>query len=179
MGSAVSTGPFDPCPALRAQKGRFLGEGEGHSVGGRHMPDLTGRDVHVTDEPVTDTKWLHKGTRKRLQVSRAGRSSSAAKLVKLADKICNLRDILASPPADWSLERKREYFDWAKSVIDRVRGANARHHVLAPPRSRPSGRMLLAPRRPSTRFDAPRAVPHPNSPRACSLLRPHGRIAYN
>jgi guanosine-3',5'-bis(diphosphate) 3'-pyrophosphohydrolase len=77
-------------------------------------------------EEVTDTKWLKKGTRERLQVSRAGRSSSAAKLVKLADKICNLRDILASPPADWSVERKREYFDWAKSVIDRFRGANAR-----------------------------------------------------
>jgi guanosine-3',5'-bis(diphosphate) 3'-pyrophosphohydrolase len=45
--------------------------------------------------------------------------------VKLADKIANLRDILASPPADWSLERQREYFDWAKSVIDGVRGTNA------------------------------------------------------
>jgi len=85
-----------------------------------------GRRVAVIVEEVTDTKWLKKGTRKRLQVSRAGRSSKSAKLVKLADKICNLRDILASPPADWSVERKREYFDWAKSVIDRVRGANAR-----------------------------------------------------
>jgi guanosine-3',5'-bis(diphosphate) 3'-pyrophosphohydrolase len=85
-----------------------------------------GRQVAGIVEEVTDTKWLKKGTRKRLQVSRAGRSSSAAKPVKLADKICNLRDILASPPAGWSIERKREYFDWAKSVIDRVRGANAR-----------------------------------------------------
>jgi guanosine-3',5'-bis(diphosphate) 3'-pyrophosphohydrolase len=85
-----------------------------------------GRRVAAIVEEVTDTKWLQKGTRKKLQVSRAGRSSSAAKLVKLADKICNLRDILASPPADWSVERKREYFDWAKSVVDRVRGANAR-----------------------------------------------------
>jgi guanosine-3',5'-bis(diphosphate) 3'-pyrophosphohydrolase len=77
-------------------------------------------------EEVTDTKWLHKGTRKRLQVSRAGRSSSAAKLVKLADKICNLRDLLASPPVEGSIERQREYVDWAKTVIDRVRGANPR-----------------------------------------------------
>jgi GTP diphosphokinase / guanosine-3',5'-bis(diphosphate) 3'-diphosphatase len=30
---------------------------------------------------------------------------------KLADKICNLRDIIASPPAGWTLERRREYFD--------------------------------------------------------------------
>jgi guanosine-3',5'-bis(diphosphate) 3'-pyrophosphohydrolase len=75
---------------------------------------------------VRDTKCLHKRSRKRLQVSRAGRSSKAAKLIKRADKICNLRDVLASPSADWSLERKREYFDWVKSVIDRVRGANPR-----------------------------------------------------
>ena len=47
-------------------------------------------------------------------------------LVKLADKICNLRDLLASPPSGWSLERRREYFDWAEDVLDQVRGTNAR-----------------------------------------------------
>ena len=44
--------------------------------------------------------------------------------MKLADKIANLRDIIASPPASWSLARKREYFDWAKQVVDQVRGTN-------------------------------------------------------
>lgn len=73
---------------------------------------------------VTDTKFLGKRTRKKLQVARAGRSSEAAKLVKLADKICNLRDILACPPTEWSVERKQEYFDFAKRVVDRVRGAS-------------------------------------------------------
>ena len=42
--------------------------------------------------------------------------------MKLADKICNLRDILASPPADWSTERKQDYFDWAAKVVAGVRG---------------------------------------------------------
>jgi hypothetical protein len=37
--------------------------------------------------------------------------------VKLADKTCNLRDIATAPPADWSLERRREYFEWAKRVV--------------------------------------------------------------
>ena len=73
---------------------------------------------------VTDTKFLGKKTRKRLQVSRARRASAAAQQIKLADKLCNLRDILASPPADWTEARKRAYFDWAKQVVDRVRGAN-------------------------------------------------------
>jgi guanosine-3',5'-bis(diphosphate) 3'-pyrophosphohydrolase len=73
---------------------------------------------------VTDTKWLQKGSRKRLQISKASRATEGAKLVKLADKIANLRDIIASPPASWSLARKREYFDWAKRVVDQVRGTN-------------------------------------------------------
>src|SRR5690606_16011146 len=72
-----------------------------------------------------DTKWMRKEARKRLQTSRASRSSGAARLVKLADKISNLRDIMANPPADWTPERKQEYFDWAKTVVDQVRGTNA------------------------------------------------------
>jgi len=75
---------------------------------------------------VTDTKWLGSATRKKLQVSKASRASKGAKLVKLADKIANVRDMLASPPAGWSLQRRREYFDWAKTVVDQLRGTNAR-----------------------------------------------------
>lgn len=73
---------------------------------------------------VTDTKWLGKSTRKKLQVSKARRASKGAKLVKLADKIANLRDMIGSPPADWSIDRRREYFDWAKRVVDQLRGAS-------------------------------------------------------
>jgi guanosine-3',5'-bis(diphosphate) 3'-pyrophosphohydrolase len=74
---------------------------------------------------VTDDKALDKATRKERQVLRAPHSSPAAKLVKLADKICNLRDLLASPPAGWPAERKREYFVWAGRVIDGLRGTHA------------------------------------------------------
>jgi guanosine-3',5'-bis(diphosphate) 3'-pyrophosphohydrolase len=83
-----------------------------------------GEKVAAIVEVVTDVKWLQKRSRKKLQVARAARSSKGAKLVKLADKISNVRDVLANPPADWTLERRREYFDWAKSVVDQVRGAN-------------------------------------------------------
>jgi guanosine-3',5'-bis(diphosphate) 3'-pyrophosphohydrolase len=76
---------------------------------------------------VTDDKDLPKAERKRLQIEHAPHISHGAKLVKLADKICNLRDIAASPPAKWSLERKQAYFDWAKAVVDGLRGA---HPVL-------------------------------------------------
>ena len=85
-----------------------------------------GAQIAAVVEELTDVKWLASKSRKRLQVARASRASLRAKQVKLADKICNLRDLLASPPKGWSLERKREYFDWAKSVVDQLRGTNAR-----------------------------------------------------
>ncbi len=74
---------------------------------------------------VTDTKWLAKQSRKRLQVSKAGHSSTRAAAVKIADKICNVRDMLSSPPEGWTLQRKQEYFDWAAQVVAAVRGAHA------------------------------------------------------
>jgi guanosine-3',5'-bis(diphosphate) 3'-pyrophosphohydrolase len=83
-----------------------------------------GYEVAEIVAEVTDTKWLKKTSRKRLQISKAARASHGAKLVKLADKISNLRDVIASPPSDWPLERKRQYFDWAKEVVDQVRGTN-------------------------------------------------------
>jgi guanosine-3',5'-bis(diphosphate) 3'-pyrophosphohydrolase len=83
-----------------------------------------GKDVADIVLEVTDDKALPKAERKRLQIEHAAHISRRAKLVKLADKICNLRDITASPPADWSVDRKREYFDWAKSVVDELRGVH-------------------------------------------------------
>jgi len=73
---------------------------------------------------VTDDTSLPKAERKRLQVEHAAGLSKEAKLVKLADKICNLRDISDRPPAHWDRQRRREYFDWARRVIDGVRGAH-------------------------------------------------------
>ena len=73
---------------------------------------------------MTDDKSLKKTERKRLQVVRAAHASRQAKLVKLADKICNLRDLAERPPAKWGLKRRQKYFDWAKKVVDRLRGVS-------------------------------------------------------
>jgi guanosine-3',5'-bis(diphosphate) 3'-pyrophosphohydrolase len=73
---------------------------------------------------VTDDKNLPKQHRRRLQIERAPHSSLAAKLIKLADKICNLGDVLHAPPPDWSLERRREYALWTEQVIAGLRGTN-------------------------------------------------------
>ena len=73
---------------------------------------------------VTDDKRLEKSVRKQKQVEHAASISHEAKLVKLADKIANITDIINTPPADWSSDRKKEYFEWAKAVVDNLRGAH-------------------------------------------------------
>ena len=85
-----------------------------------------GMEIRALVQEVTDDKSLPKEERKRAQVEHAAHISDKAKRVKLADKICNLRDVASTPPSDWPLERRREYFDWAKSVIDNFRGVDAR-----------------------------------------------------
>lgn len=75
---------------------------------------------------VTDDKRLKKEERKRLQIVHAPRLSRGAKLVKLADKICNIRDVATTPPAGWELARRQQYFDWAKQVVDGLRGVHSR-----------------------------------------------------
>ena len=85
-----------------------------------------GAEIAALVAEVTDDKSLPKAERKRLQIDHATSLSPAAKRVKLADKICNLTDVATSPPVGWSLERRREYFVWAKAVIDRLRGIDAR-----------------------------------------------------
>lgn len=81
-----------------------------------------GAGIAAVVAEVTDDKRLPKPERKRLQVVHAAHASSHAKLVKLADKICNLRDLVATPPANWPEQRRQDYFDWAAEVVAAVRG---------------------------------------------------------
>ena len=73
---------------------------------------------------VSDDKRLEKAERKALQVRHAPHLPADSKLVKLADKICNLRDVTSNPPSHWDLQRRREYFAWAERVVAGLRGAN-------------------------------------------------------
>lgn len=67
-----------------------------------------GPEIRAIVEEVTDDKSLSKADRKRLQIEHAPHISERAKLVKLADKIANLRDVATSPPAGWPLRRRQE-----------------------------------------------------------------------
>ena len=83
-----------------------------------------GEDVMGLVLEMSDDKSLPKPERKRLQVEHAPHKSPRARQIKLADKITNIQNLIRYPPTDWSLERKREYLDWSKRVIDGLRGHN-------------------------------------------------------
>jgi len=88
------------------------------------LEQVFGQAIKSIVMEVTDDKDLSKDERKRLQIEHAAHISDQAKLVKLADKTSNLRDVAQTPPPDWSLERRQQYFDWAKAVIDQLRGVH-------------------------------------------------------
>jgi GTP diphosphokinase / guanosine-3',5'-bis(diphosphate) 3'-diphosphatase len=73
---------------------------------------------------VSDDKSLPKETRKELQVQHAPNLSAGAKLIKIADKMCNIKDVTYSPPPNWSIERRMEYMAWAERVVNAMNGCN-------------------------------------------------------
>jgi guanosine-3',5'-bis(diphosphate) 3'-pyrophosphohydrolase len=81
-----------------------------------------GQEVADLVRELTDDKSLRKEERKRLQIEHARTASERAKRLKIADKICNVRDILDSPPDTWSDERRLEYLEWAEKVVAQCRG---------------------------------------------------------
>jgi (p)ppGpp synthase/HD superfamily hydrolase len=83
-----------------------------------------GKNVADLVAEVTDDKSLPKEIRKQLQVEHTPEKSSRAQTLKLADKISNLRAIISSPPVGWSLERKQQYFQWARQVVSGIASPN-------------------------------------------------------
>lgn len=76
-----------------------------------------GAKVSALVMEVTDDKSLPKEERKRLQIEHAPNLSPKAQIIKLADKVANLEDLLtqngAGIPEDWSVERVQEYVLWS------------------------------------------------------------------
>jgi (p)ppGpp synthase/HD superfamily hydrolase len=74
---------------------------------------------------VTDDMSLPKATRRQRQIESAAHKSPGAKLIKIADKISNIRARIHSDP---SLEERADltdYVDWAEQVVAGCRGGNA------------------------------------------------------
>ncbi|XP_067871269.1 guanosine-3',5'-bis(diphosphate) 3'-pyrophosphohydrolase MESH1 isoform X2 [Heterodontus francisci] len=83
-----------------------------------------GEKVRSIVTEVTDDKSLSKEERKQQQIKHAPHCSREAKLVKLADKLYNLRDLKRCTPAGWTEKRVEEYFIWASQVVAGLRGTN-------------------------------------------------------
>ena len=90
------------------------------------LEERFGPEVTRLVRELTDDKSLEKTQRKLLQIEHAPNSSLRAKQLKIADKICNVRDITASPPADWPLQRRRDYLKWSERVVAGCRGVNVK-----------------------------------------------------
>lgn len=88
------------------------------------MTEIFGKEVISIVLEVTDDKSLEKPDRKRLQVEHAPHLSVAAKKLKIADKIMNVRDITNNPPTNWPVERILEYFNWSEKVVAGLLGVN-------------------------------------------------------
>jgi guanosine-3',5'-bis(diphosphate) 3'-pyrophosphohydrolase len=84
-----------------------------------------GAEVREIVANVTDDKKLPKEERKRLQIEHAAHLPINAKQVKIADKISNVLGVTQAPPADWSLQRRKEYLDWTEKVVKGCRGCNS------------------------------------------------------
>ena len=74
---------------------------------------------------VTDDKTLEKTERRQAQIDGMHGKSDRAKMIKIADKISNLRGIKTLTLNDWPLENQVEYLAFSRKVVDAARGANA------------------------------------------------------
>ena len=90
---------------------------DGHASAAE-IEDRFGPDIRSLVHELTDDLSLDKEERKRRQVAEIASKSRRARLLKLADKVSNVREILQDPPADWSAAERRAYAEWALAVVD-------------------------------------------------------------
>lgn len=89
------------------------------------IEEMFGKTVRQYVAEVSDNKSLGKAERKRLQIMHAKKASPGGKLIKLGDKLSNLRSIIADgDDAPWDREVCQGYFLWAKRVCENAYGVN-------------------------------------------------------
>jgi len=112
---------------------------------GEELEACFGTEVRQLVEEVTDDQRLPKAERKRLQIEHAPHLSPKAKLIKIADKISNMRDVTHFPPAHWPHQRRCEYLDWAEKVVAGLRGLNPAVEELFDQMLKDGRRLLASP----------------------------------
>jgi len=94
------------------------------------LVSLFGETVADVVSEISDDKSLSKQARKDAQVAHAPHYSDRAALVKIADKIANMRDIIAEPAPDWDAARKIAYYEHARAVVTAIGPRHGRLNEL-------------------------------------------------
>lgn len=94
-----------------------------------------GKQVALYVGEMTEDKGAPRAERKRRQVIAAAHQSLGAAQIRMADQLCNLKELRTTPPEDWNRTRIDEYYHWSQSVLDRLPTANpelkkATSHVI-------------------------------------------------
>ncbi|MBI5321503.1 HD domain-containing protein [Bradyrhizobium sp.] len=84
-----------------------------------------GDHVAALVDEVTDDMSLPKAQRRQRQIESAPHKSPGAKLIKIADKISNIRARIRSDPTAEERADLTDYADWAEQVVAGCRGGNA------------------------------------------------------
>jgi GTP diphosphokinase / guanosine-3',5'-bis(diphosphate) 3'-diphosphatase len=70
----------------------------------------------VTDDMAQAKAWI-----KAEQIRTAPMLSECAMLVRVADKISNLSEMITHPPVSWPVERHKAYYVWCAQVVQACR----------------------------------------------------------
>src|SRR5260370_37784484 len=91
----------------------------------RELAEKFGERVAALVVEVTDDVTLPKDERRRRQVVEAHRKSPGAKLIKMADKISNIRARILPRPYQAARDDLIDYVAWADKAVDGCRVVNA------------------------------------------------------
>ena len=83
-----------------------------------------GSRVRIIVEELTDNDMLTFSQSKQMQIENAPYLSKNATLVRIADKISNVSDVIENPPAEWNQKRCNKYVDWAEAVMNNCQKVN-------------------------------------------------------
>ncbi|MEO8086028.1 MAG: HD domain-containing protein [Bacteroidota bacterium] len=83
-----------------------------------------GEEVYNLVLEITDHQSDSDAEKFQMQLQRVEALSAKAKLIKLADKIANVKAILSYTPEGWDIEKRSIYINWADRFISAVRGTN-------------------------------------------------------